>query len=111
MTATKQRLQNVLWGLLGGAAGGVIGQLVLSHGPMGVWVFVSAVAAGGLSGLFGPIRREPGMYSSRLLEWCFAPSHAIYPRNRCAAQSVDQAPVMYASQETVGTIVVRWQLP
>jgi hypothetical protein len=108
VTTTRQRLQNVILGALGGAAGGVIGQLVLRHDPMGVWVFVSAVAAGGLSGLFGPIRREPGMYWSGLLEWCFAPSHAVYPRNRCAAQSVDQSPVMYASHET---IVVRWQLP
>jgi hypothetical protein len=108
VTTTRQRLKNVILGALGGAAGGVIGQLFLSHDPMGVWVFASAVAAGALSGLFGPVRREPGMYWSVLLEWCFAPSHAVYPRNGCAARSVDQPPVKYASHET---LVVTWQLP
>jgi hypothetical protein len=61
--------------------GGVIGQLVYRHGQMSVWVFVSAVAAGGLSGLFGPVRRAPELYWSGLLEWCFTSSHAVYPRN------------------------------
>jgi hypothetical protein len=94
--------------MLGGAVCGVMGQLVLGHGPMGVWVFIFAVAAGGLSGLVGLIRRDPDLYWSGLLEWCFTPSHAVRHGNWCAAPYVDHSPVKYAAPET---IVVRWQLP
>jgi hypothetical protein len=81
LSTTRQRLRNILLGALGRVAGGFMGQLVHRHGQMSVWVFVSAVAAGGLSGLFGPVRREPEIYWSGLLEWSFASSHAGYPRN------------------------------
>jgi hypothetical protein len=81
VSAASQRLRNILWGLLGGMAAGVTGELVFQHGQIGVWFLVSAVAAGILSGFFGPVRRAPEIYWSGLLEWCFAGSHPAYPRN------------------------------
>jgi hypothetical protein len=79
LSTTSQRLRNAFWGALGGVAGGVTGHLAVHHGQMSVWIFVSAVAAGGLGGLFGPVKRAPEVYWSGLLEWCFAGGHAVRP--------------------------------
>ena len=77
MSAKRQRPRNALWGLLGGVVVGVIDQLVFRPGEMSVWVLVWAIAVAAMSGLFGPIRREPELYWSGLLQWCFTNRHAV----------------------------------
>jgi hypothetical protein len=81
LSTARQRLRNVFWDALTGMAAGVIGEPAFGHSPMGVWFFAAAVAAGSLSGLSRPVRRAPELYWSGLLDWCFASSHAVYPRN------------------------------
>ena len=77
MSAAGQRLGNIVWGALSGAAVGVIAAPALGHADMRLWFFVSAASAYGLGGLLRPVQRAPELYWSGLLEWCFDGNHRV----------------------------------